>query len=273
MIGKKVLLIDDDPDFLQLTGLIFKKDGAQVFTAYDGIDGISKLFAHQPDLIILDIMMPRGNGFEVCQRIRQATNTPVIVLSALHREHDILQSLKAGADGFLSKPINPEILLARAKAVLRRRDGQDDSYQAAFRYDDGYLKIDFDKHRVQIKNDRIKLTPVEFRLLVYLASNPDKVLSFEQILHNVWGSEYAGSRDYVHVYISYLRSKIEVDARNPSYILSVHGEGYIFERRDFARVPFSKSSIVQMSCIIIWLLCKISENYVQAADILPTILS
>jgi len=231
MIGARVLLIDDDPDFLKLTGLIYKKAGAQVITASNGMEGINKAAAYQPSLIILDIMMPGRDGFEVCEEIRRFTNTPVIILTALNREHDMLKGLEAGADGFLSKPFNSEVLLARSRAVMRRSE-QSNIYQVPFYYKDDRLKIDLEKHRVLINDRQIKLTPVEFRLLAYLASNPDKVLTFDQILVNVWGSEYGGNRDYVHVYISHLRRLIEPDAKSPSYIQSVHGVGYIFERQD-----------------------------------------
>lgn len=233
MHGKKILLIDDDPEFLKLTSLIFEKAGAQVFTAQDGLEGISKMFTHRPNLIILDVMMPGQNGFEVCQRIRQITKTPLIMLTALNNEKEILQGLEVGADDFLTKPFNSEILLARARLIMRRSE-QSDHRKATLNYDDGRLKIDVEKHRVFVRNHRLKLTPVEFRLLVYLTRNTGRVLTFNEILRNVWGSEYQGSDDYVHVYISHLRSKIEPDAKKPRYIFSVHGVGYIFEKQDYA---------------------------------------
>lgn len=232
MIGKKILLIDDDPEFLQLTGLIFKDAGAQVVTACDGLEGISKLFTHRPNLIILDVMMPGQDGFDVCRRIREITNTPLIMLTALNNDQEMLEGLDAGADDFLSKPFNSEILLARARAVLRRSE-QSNGHQTALTYDDGRLKIDVEKHRVLINDKQIKLTPVEFRLLTYLVKNRGRVLSFGQILDNVWGNEYKGNDDYVHVYISQLRRKIEQDTKNPQYIISVHGIGYLFEKQAY----------------------------------------
>ncbi len=230
--GKKVLLIDDDRDLLQLASHIFKTAGAQVFTARDGLEGISMLFTHSPNLIILDIMMPGQDGITVCERIRQFTNTPLIMLTALDGDNEVLQSLLAGADDFITKPFNPEILLARSKAVLRRSD-ENNGHQKKLYYNDGYMKIDTDKYRVLIKNKSVKLTPVEFKLLTYLARNAGKVISFEQILSNVWGSEYKGNDDYVHVYISQLRRKIEPDVKNPQYLISVHGVGYMFERHTY----------------------------------------
>ena len=248
MIDQKVLIIDDDVDLLQLASLIFKKAGAEVITAHDGLDGLSKFFTHHPNLIILDVMMPGSNGFDVCQRIRQVSDDPLIMLTSLNQEQDMLQGLAAGADDFLSKPFNPDILLARAQTVLRRAQRSNshngnghNGYQshnghngnsASFSYNDGYLNIDMEKHVALINGKRIKLTPVEFRLLVYLARNAGKLLTFEKILVNVWGNEYRGSMEHVHVYISHLRKKVEEDAKNPRYIMTIHGMGYIFEKQE-----------------------------------------
>ena len=233
MIGKKVLLIDDDVNFLKLASQIFKESGAWTFTAQDGLEGIAKLFNHKPDLIVLGSMLPGVDGFQTCERIRQFSNTPLIMLSAVNQNDQMLRGLEAGADDFLSKPINPEILLARAR-VLMRRSRQKNGNPDVFTYDDGRLLIDIEKHRVQVGGKQVKLTPVEFRLLAYLVSSGGRVLSYEQILFSVWGSEYKGNDDYVHVYISHLRNKIEQDPKKPRYILSIYGVGYIFEKQSFA---------------------------------------
>ena len=268
-MDQTVLIIDDDTDLLQLASLIFKKAGAQVITANDGLDGISKFFTHQPDLVILDVMMPGSSGFDICQRIRQVSEAPLIMLTALNKEQEMLQGLAAGADDFLSKPFSPEILLARAKAVLRRLQRSDgasgsnghngnngnngnhgsnghnghhegngsNGNSSSFSYNDGYLSIDIERHEVLIHGKRIKLTPIEFRLLVYLARNGGKLLTFDKILANVWGNQYQGSIDYVHVYISHLRRKIEEETNNSRYILTVHGEGYVFEKQELVYKP------------------------------------
>lgn len=229
MIDQKVLIIDDDADLLHLAGLLFKKAGAQIFTARDGLEGISKLFTCNPNLIILDVMMPGTNGFEVCQRIRQVSNAPIIMLTALNHEQEMLRGLESGADDFLSKPFNADILLARARTVLRRSvNGNIPS--SNFEFNNGHLSIDIERRHVLVEDKRVKLTPIEFRLLVYLARNAGKVLTFDHILTNVWGNEYRGSMDYVHVYVSHLRNKIEENAKYPRYILTVYGVGYMFER-------------------------------------------
>ena len=250
-MDQTVLIIDDDADLLQLASLLFKKAGAQVITAHDGLEGISRFFTHHPDLVVLDVIMPGNNGFDICTRIRQVSETPLIFLTAMNKEREMLQGLAAGADDFLTKPFNPEILLARARAILRRTqrangsngsngsnghnasNGQNGNGQTgSFAYNDGYLSIDIERHEVLLRGKRVKLTPIEFRLLVYLARNAGKMLTFDKILCNVWGSEYQGSMDYVHVYVSHLRRKIEDGNEKSRYILTVHGEGYIFEKQE-----------------------------------------
>ena len=154
----KILIIDDDPDVLHLVSLIFKKAGAHVMTATDGLDGMSKLFTFHPDLITLDVMMPGANGFDVCRRIRQVSDVPIILLTALNQEVDMLRGLEAGADDFLSKPFNPDILLARARAVLRRKSGGNDASPeekaSGFRYNDGHLDIDVERRFILMKGQR-----------------------------------------------------------------------------------------------------------------------
>jgi len=229
MNRKKVLIIDDDTDLLHLVGLLLKRAGADIFTARDGLEGISKLFTYSPDLIILDVMMPGIDGFELCQRIRQVSNAPIIMLTGLNHEQEMIRGLESGADDFLSKPFSAEILLARAKTVLRR-SANGNAPSPNFDFNNGHLSIDIETRQVLMQDKRVKLTPIEFRLLVYLARNAGKVLTFDHILTQVWGNEYRGSMDYVHVYVSHLRNKIEENPRDPRYILTVHGVGYIFER-------------------------------------------
>lgn len=230
MLGKKILIIDDDKDSRKLISLLFTAEGAQVVTACDGLEGISKLHSHRPDLIILDGMMPGASGFDVCKQIRKISDIPVIMLTALGQENNVINGLDAGADDYLSKPFNPEILLARARSVMRRSEHAYNNNALSSDYDDGHLRIDFEKHQVFIDNKHIKLTPLEYRLLVFLNENSGRVLSFAKILQNVWGAEYQGSDDYVHIYISHLRGKIEQDSKDPHYITSVRGVGYLFEK-------------------------------------------
>ena len=267
-MDQTVLIVDDDADLLQLASLLFKKAGAQVITANDGLEGISKFFTYHPDLIVMDVMMPGNSGFDICARIRQVSETPLIFLTALNEEKEMLQGLAVGADDFLTKPFNPEILLARARTILRRtqrangsngNNGQDgnngisghngsnaqngnhsqmeNAQTGSFTYNDGYLSVDIERHEVLVHGKRVKLTPIEFRLLVYLARNAGKLLTFEKILINVWGSQYLGTMEHVHVYISHLRRKVEEDARHPRYIITIHGMGYLFEKQGVGFKP------------------------------------
>lgn len=229
MIGRKVLLIDNNTEFLRLASMVFREAGALVMKAIDGMEGIGKVLTHRPDLIILGTMMSGKNSLQVYKKIRQFSNTPLIMLTTLNLNQLIMQGWEARNGDFLAEPVKPESLLLFARAVMQRSE-QVNSYRVSIDYDDGRLKIDTQKHRVLIRNKRVKLTPVEFRLLIYLVSNADKVLAFDQILANVWGSKERNN-NYVHVYISHLRNKIEEDSKRPRYIQSIHGVGYIFEKQ------------------------------------------
>ena len=231
MLGIKVLIIDNNVQLMRLVNEILSEAGAEVMTARDGLDGISKLITHQPDMVFINIMMSEKEGLQVFKKVRQLTTIPIIMLSTENNEELLLQSLEAGADDFLSKPFSPEVMLARARSVLRRGE-RSNELPAVLEYDDGYLKIDVERHCALVNDRQVKLTPVEFRLLVFLASNAGKVLSFEEILDHIWGKRYIGNDDYVHVYISHLRKKIEQDTKNPRYILTVHGVGYLFEKQN-----------------------------------------
>jgi two-component system KDP operon response regulator KdpE len=231
MIGKKILIIDDDVDVQGINEKVFRNSGATVKVANNGIDGVKKFFLEKPDLVITDIMMPEMDGFETCSRIRQVSNVPVIMLTALNSEEEIIRGLESGADDFISKPFSPDVLVARARALLRRLDMPRDSVSHGQYYSDGYLTIDLEKRIVLVDGDSIKLTRTEYNLLAYLLQNAGWVRTFDQILANVWGSEYQGSLDYVHVYISNLRKKIEVDQKKPMYLESEHGVGYRFNKR------------------------------------------
>lgn len=229
MNGKKILVIDDDMDVQRITERTFRSSGAIVDMASNGPDGIRKFFMDRPDLIILDIMMPELDGFEVCSRIRQVSSVPVIMLTALNSEEEIIRGLDSGSDDFISKPFSPDILVARARAILRRLEMPEDLGQGHY-YSDGYLTVDLEKRVVLVRGEPIKLTRTEYNLLAYLLRNAGWVRTFDQILENVWGEEYQGSLEYVHVYISNLRKKIEMDPKNPTYLESEHGVGYRFNK-------------------------------------------
>ncbi len=229
MNGKRILVIDDDVNFCQIIRFTFKREGAAVFTALNGVEGLQKLHSVQPDLILLDIAMPLMDGWETCLAIRRVSNVPIIMLTTIHRDDEIIRGLNYGADDFISKPFRTEILLARANAALRRAEmPQNEQKNASFR--DDYLSIDLEERRVSVNGKKVKLSAREFNLLALLLSNAGRVLTYEQILDKVWGWEYRDNSEYIHVYLSQLRRKLEQDPKNPVYLITEHGVGYRFER-------------------------------------------
>jgi two-component system KDP operon response regulator KdpE len=227
MQDKKVLLVDDDSYMLELTRRVFQRAGSKIISASDGQEGLRLFFEHQPDLVILDIVMPNLDGWETCRQIRTVSDTPVVLLTSLSSDEEIVRGLEAGADDFVSKPFRPEVLLARARAVMRRVRTLSNQ-ELVSSYADDHLSIDLESRLVFIKGKRVSLTPTEYRLLVYMVRNEGRVLSFSQILEHVWGEEYRDSPNYVHVYISHLRQKLEPEPQSPRYFLSEHGMGYRF---------------------------------------------
>lgn len=230
MNDKKILIIDDDVNLGQTIKLTFARVGAEVFTAVDGRDGLRQFYEYRPDLVILDVRMPDINGWETCRQIRLLSNVPIIMLTTLDNDEDVIRGLDYGADDFVTKPFSREVLLARARAVLRRSEQLAEPEDQQI-YNDSYLLIDLRKHRVQVDGQTVQLSSTEFRLLAYLLQNAGQVLTYQNILDKVWGWEYQDSIDYVHVYVSHLRRKLEADPRNPRYLLTERGIGYRFERR------------------------------------------
>jgi two-component system KDP operon response regulator KdpE len=224
-------VIDDDVEIVELVRLIFAREGAEVHSAADGRDGIYEFGACRPDLILLDIMMPELDGWETCRLFREFTDVPIIFLTALNGEREIVRGLDCGAVDYVTKPFSANILLARARVALRAPARASRAHQRAV-FDDGYLSIDLSSRQVLVGGERVRLTATEYRLFVYLVENAGRVLSYEQILEHVWGWEYRESVDYVHVYISHLRRKIERDSSRPAYILTERGVGYRFTARN-----------------------------------------
>lgn len=229
MQNKKILVIDDDVNLGQAIRLTFARTGAEVFTAVDGRDGLRQFYEHRPDLVILDVRMPDIDGWETCRQIRLLSNIPIIMLTTLDKDEDVLRGFDYGADDFVTKPFSRDVLLARARAVLRRVELLNEADDQTIYHDD-YLNIDLRKRRVVVDGEQTQLTATEFRLLSYLLQNAGQVLTYQNILDKVWGWEYQDSIDYVHVYISHLRRKLEADPRNPRYVLTERGIGYRFER-------------------------------------------
>ena len=224
---KKLLIIDDDQKLLDALVLYFRKEGYQVFTAKEGSQGLHQLYQFHPDLVILDIMLPHIDGWEVCERIRKMTNVPIIMLTARGQEASRVKGLVMGADDYVAKPFSLRELAARVEAVLRRSLGVQEQSDDVL-YADGYLVIDAGRMEARCAGKVLNLTATERRVLVFLARNPGRLLTPRQILVGIWGSEYADEVNYVRLYIWRLRQKLEPVPDKPRYILTEYGMGYRF---------------------------------------------
>jgi len=220
-----ILVVDDDPAIIRLLCTNLKARGYKVSTAMDGEESLEAVEKDFVDLIILDLMMPKIDGVEVCRRIREWSNVPIVVLSARGDEKDKVKCLELGADDYLTKPFGIAELMARIKTALRHSDTSGVATAPAnFSCDD--LEINFAMRRVTVGGKEVKLTPTEYAVLQHLAVNTNKVLTHTMLLQGVWGSEYSSEKEYLRVFIGRLRKKIELDYKNPRYILTVPGVGY-----------------------------------------------
>ena len=233
--NKTILFVDDDINLCKSLSMGFKQLGAHVLLAHDGKTAIKILFDHRPDLIFLDVRMPGMSGWEVCRQIRSLSDVPIIMLTGLSAEEDVVRGLKFGADDFITKPFSRVVLFARAEAILRRVSEVDQNAQSVVadehsKYVDSHLTVDISRREIIVQGSSVKLSATEFDLLRFLLENAGRVISYEAILNEVWGWDAKASTDYIHVYISRLRSKLEVDVRNPNYLINKRGFGYFFNR-------------------------------------------
>jgi two-component system, OmpR family, KDP operon response regulator KdpE len=226
---KTVLVVDDQPGLVRLVRDNLETLNYKVISAAEGSRALDIVENEKPDLVILDIMLPGQDGFQICQRIREFSTVPIIMLTAKNERADLVAGFEAGADDYITKPFSADELLARVKAVLRRSEYQEASkYSPTFTC--GELSIDFVRHEVTVgKPLKRNLTPTEYRLLYYLATNAGKVMLHSDLLTKVWGPEYAGATDYLRVYIRHLRTLIEPEPSEPTYILTVPGVGYVLK--------------------------------------------
>lgn len=227
--GDKIMVIDDDATLLNLLQQSLGKAGYEVITATNGLDGLQKMYEEHPDLIILDVMMPRMDGWETCRRIREMSQVPIIMLTAKDEEADKIKGFEYGVDDYVTKPFSFAELTARVTAVLHRTRQQPPRHEPAI-YRVGDLTIDLENRRVTKNGEVLDLTPTEYRLLATLVEHNGRVLSHEQLLTDVWGPEYIDDTGYVKRYIWYLRQKLEDDPSQPKYILTERGFGYRFRR-------------------------------------------
>lgn len=225
-MSKRILIVDDEPRYIRLMEANLITDNYQVLKAYDGQQAVDIVARENPDLVLLDIMMPILDGFAACERIRKFSSIPIIIVTAKGEEKDRVRGLDMGADDYISKPFSATELLARVRAVLRRADKPTNiPPQSIFHH--GHMKIDLAKAEVFIDDKMVYLSATEYRILLQLAQNVGRVIPSEQLLRDVWGEEYMTDKEILWVSISRLRQKLEEDQRNPRHIVTRSGIGYM----------------------------------------------
>lgn len=226
--SKTILVIDDEPRIVEAVSVNLELEGYQVSSASNGPEALTKLSEELPDLIILDVMMPGMDGFETLEKIREVSNVPVIMLTVRGEETDKVRGLDLGADDYVTKPFSVNELISRINAALRRAEMPTPAPKTEIRVDDN-LSIDFSRRQVMAGGREVHLRPTEYRLLYHLVSNAGRVLTHETLLRKVWGLEYRDEDQYLWLYITYLRRKLEEDPKHPRYILGERGIGYRFK--------------------------------------------
>ena len=232
-MSKKILVVDDEKSIVDILTFNLKRDSYETIEAYDGEEGYFKAMSENPDLILLDVMLPKMDGFEVCKKIRETSSVPIIMLTARDEEIDKVLGLELGADDYMTKPFGVRELMARVKANLRRtvekkvevKEVEEENIINA-----GNLVINTDKYEVLKNGEPVEITLREFELLMFLVNRPDKIVSRETLLEKVWGYEYYGDVRTVDVTVRRLREKIEDDAAEPKYIMTKRGVGYYFKK-------------------------------------------
>lgn len=220
-MGSRILVVDDDVALAEMIGIVLQAEGYDVADCYDGADAMDVFHRTDPDLILLDVMLPHVDGIQICEAIRRISDVPIVMLTARSDTTDVVAGLEAGADDYVAKPFKPKELVARIKARLRGRPEVDEERIAL-----GDIAIDVPGHRVERGGAEIPLTPLEFDLLVALGRAPWKVFTREELLEKVWGYRHAADTRLVNVHVQRLRSKIERDPEHPRYIVTVRGVGY-----------------------------------------------
>lgn len=228
-MDRKVLVVDDEKPISDIIKFNLIKEGFEVDVAFDGEEALKKVYQFQPNIIILDLMLPKLDGFQVCRKVRETFNMPILMLTAKEEEVDKVLGLELGADDYITKPFGMRELIARVKANLRRIE-VDKTQSKGSSIVSGNLSIDLDKYEVKRGEEIIDLTLREFELLKFLATQENQVFTREQLLKDVWGYEYYGDIRTVDVTIRRLREKVEGDSSNPKYILTKRGVGYYFRR-------------------------------------------
>jgi two-component system OmpR family response regulator len=234
MSGSKILVVEDDRNLLEVLKYNLAKEGYAVVTATDGVQALDVARSEKPDLIVLDIMLPKLDGFEVCRILRREMTAPILMLTARAEETDKVVGLELGADDYMTKPFSMREFLARVKAMLRRTEMMKtaaslgkEAIPSLIKV--GEIEVDLARHTASRSGTLIDLSPKEFDLLAFLVKNKEEVFTRDQLLEKVWGYDYAGDTRTVDVHIRWLRQKIESDPANPRHLLTVRGIGYKFE--------------------------------------------
>lgn len=223
-MNKTILVVDDDESLVELLKKYLEKDGYQALTAYDGKAALNLYRLREVDLIVLDLMLPKVKGLNVCRSIRSESQVPIIMLTAKSDEEDRIKGLDLGADDYVTKPFSPGELLARIRAVLRRTEEKNQTEITI-----GNLTVNYQSHKVFLDDEPVDLTPTEFKILSTLANQPRRVFSRPDLIHAALGYGYEGFERTIDVHIKNIRKKIEPDHQNPTYITTVHGIGYKFD--------------------------------------------
>ncbi len=223
---EKILVIDDEEITVQLITILLERRGYEVIKAYRAEDGLRAAYRTHPDLILLDIMMPDMDGWEVCRRLRELSDVPIVFLTAKDDVRDVVKGLEMGADDYIVKPYDNDELVARVRAHLRRAPKPSVAEELVF--DGGNFRINFISREVRVRNGIVHLTPKEFNLLGVLARNAGRVITRADLVKEAWGPEYGDAIDSLKLYIHYLRQKVEQDPQRPTYILTSRGVGYRF---------------------------------------------
>ena len=232
----RILVVDDEARIRRLERMNLELEGFEVIEAADGFQALDRVREDLPNLVVMDVAMPQMNGFETLHLLREISSVPVIMVTVKAEVSDRIHGLDLGADDYLTKPFNPQELVSRIRAVLRRTDDRSLATQELIRVDDG-LSIDLERHEVLVHGVRIKLRPTEYRLLYHLVQSAGRVVPRETLMARVWGPEYRDEHQLLRVYITYLRQKIEPDPAHPRYIMNERGVGYSFvDYKGFAGV-------------------------------------
>jgi len=224
----RVLVVDDDIRILRMVKRMLELENFEVVTADGGETALKTFDQGTPDLVLLDIMMPDLDGYQVCQHIREFSKVPIIFVTARGEDKEKVEGLDIGADDYVTKPFSAGELAARIRAILRRSEDKVKTTEATFKYRD--LVIDYTSRRVTLKDQELKLTSTEYKMLSYIAQNAGRLITPDQLLHNVWGEEYVGAAHLLQVNIARLRKKLGDDAKNPQYITTRSGIGYMISK-------------------------------------------